>query len=88
MATCLGKSCSFDLLCMSFVNVYQSVCPSFPFGFEGGMWDVLIPDHCLSIYFLYKLYGTCDILRLKAFSETSTYYFFPFDGGQVLWSLV
>ena len=23
------------------------------FGFEGGMWDliVLIPDHCLSIYF-------------------------------------
>ena len=64
------------------------VCPSFPFGFEGGMWDVLIPDHCLSIYFLYKLYGTYDILRLKAFSETSTYYFFPFDGGQVLWSLV
>ena len=25
----------------------------FPFGIEGGMWDVvvLIPDHCLSIYF-------------------------------------
>ena len=29
------------------------VCPSFPSGIEGGMWDVivLIPDHCLSIYF-------------------------------------
>ena len=29
------------------------VCPSFPFGLLGGMWDVivLIPDHCLSIYF-------------------------------------
>ena len=28
------------------------VCPSFPFGFEGGMWDVIlfIPDHCLSVY--------------------------------------
>ena len=28
------------------------VCPSFPFGIKGGMWDVivLIPDHCLSIY--------------------------------------
>ena len=28
------------------------VCPSFPFGFEDGMWDliVLIRDHCLSIY--------------------------------------
>ena len=30
------------------------VCPSsFPFGIDGGMWDVivLIPDRCLSIYF-------------------------------------
>ena len=29
------------------------VCPSFPFAFKGGMWDliVLIPDHCFSIYF-------------------------------------
>ena len=29
------------------------MCPSFPFGIEGGIWDliVLIPDHCLSIYF-------------------------------------
>ena len=27
----------------------------FPFGIEGGMWDVivLIPDYCLSIYFTY-----------------------------------
>ena len=27
--------------------------PSFPVGIEGWMWDVivLIPDHCLSIYF-------------------------------------
>ena len=27
------------------------VCLSFPFGLEGGMWDliVLIPDHCLTI---------------------------------------
>ena len=25
---------------------------SFPFGFEGGIWDliILIPDHCFSIY--------------------------------------
>ena len=30
------------------------MCPSFPFGFEGRIWDVivLIPDHCLSIYFV------------------------------------
>ena len=40
---------------MSFVNVYQfCMCPSSPFCFEGGMWDLilLIHDHCLSIYFV------------------------------------
>ena len=55
MTTCIKKSCSFGLLCVSFVYVYQfCVCHLFPFGFEDGMWDliVLIPDHCLSIYIL------------------------------------
>ena len=51
MTTCLGKSYSFGLLCVSFVNVNQffCVCSSFPFSFKGGRWDmiVLIPDHCL-----------------------------------------
>ena len=54
MTTCLGKSCSFGLLCESFVNVFQMyVFISFPFGFGGGMWDliILISDHCISIYF-------------------------------------
>ena len=55
MTTCLGKSCSFGLLCVFFVNFLQilCVCPSFPFGIEGGMWDViaLIPDHLMSVYF-------------------------------------
>ena len=33
------------------------MCPFFPFGIEDGMWDVivLIPGHCLSIYFSYPL---------------------------------
>ena len=33
------------------------VCPSFPFGIEGGMLDVivLVPDHCLSVYFILEL---------------------------------
>ena len=26
MATCLGKGCSFGLLCVSFVNAFQFVC--------------------------------------------------------------
>ena len=35
------------------------MCPSFSFGIEVGMWDVivLIPDHCPSIYFTYGLVG-------------------------------
>ena len=40
MTNCLGKSCQFDLLCVSFVNVIQFVCASFPLGFEGGVWDL------------------------------------------------
>ena len=53
MTTRLVKSSSVGLLCVSLVNVHQYLCMSFPFGYEGGMWDliVLIPDHCLSIYF-------------------------------------
>ena len=35
------------------------VCPSFPFGTGGRLWDVivLIPDHCLSIFFCAKANG-------------------------------
>ena len=52
MTTGLGKSYSFGLLCVSFVNVYQFVC-FFTFGFEDEMWDliVFVPDHCLSFNF-------------------------------------
>ena len=48
MTTYLGKSCYFDLLCVSFVNVYKILCVSFfHFGFEGWMLGVilLVPDH-------------------------------------------
>ena len=50
MTTCLRKSCSF----VSFVNECICECTSFPFGFEGGVWDlvVLFPDHCPSFYLL------------------------------------
>ena len=45
-----------------FVNVYQIVCASFPFGFEGGMCGliVLIPDNFLSVYLgcVYLLYSS------------------------------
>ena len=40
MTTCLGKSCSFGLLC---VALSICVCSSFPFGFEGGIF--LLPMH-------------------------------------------
>ena len=40
--------------CHSWAFVKFCVCPSFLFGIEGRMWDdiVLIPDYCLSIYFI------------------------------------
>ena len=52
---------------VSFVGVVKfCVCPSLPFGIEGGMLDVivLIPDHCLSIrlaavVFVYLLHISC-----------------------------
>ena len=54
MTTCLRKSvCSVYSGCLSWAFVKFCVCPSFPSGIEGRMWVVivLIPDHCLSIYF-------------------------------------
>ena len=38
--------------CLSWALVKFCDSHSFPFGIEGGMWDVIvvIPDHCLSIY--------------------------------------
>ena len=57
MTTCLRKSCSFGLLCVCFVNVYQILCASsYPFGIEDGIWDmiVLIPAHCLFCLFLFR----------------------------------
>ena len=49
MTTCLGKSCSFVFLYVSFVDIFYyvcvcvcvCVCPSFPFGFERGIWDLI-----------------------------------------------
>ena len=45
---------SVDCTGLSWALVKFCVCPSFPFGIEGGIWDVIvfIPDHCLSIYFV------------------------------------
>ena len=56
MITCLGKSCSFGLPRVPFVNCCQFIIyvfSYFPFGFEGRMWDLIVsvPDHCLSFYF-------------------------------------
>ena len=60
---------TFGLLCVSFANVYQFARPYFPFGFEGGVWDliVLIPDHCLSIYF-----ALSSIIRSNSFFQPPT----------------
>ena len=53
MTTCLGMSFLFGSLCLSFVNLWLFVCAS-----EDGIWDfiVLIPGHCLSLYFALTKY--------------------------------
>ena len=54
MTTYLGKSCSFCLPRVPFVNLSSIyVFSYFPFGFEGRIWDLIVsvPDHCLSFYF-------------------------------------
>ena len=50
MTTCLGKSCSFGLLCVYLVTVNQVVCAPFLSSFEARMWDLvlLVPDRCIS----------------------------------------
>ena len=52
MTTCLGKSCSFALPQVPFVNCFQFMY-YFPFGSKGRTWDLIVsvPDHCLSFYF-------------------------------------
>ena len=44
---------SVNCTCLSLALIKFSMCPSFPFGIKGWMWDVIVlhPDHCLSIYF-------------------------------------
>ena len=54
MTTYLGKSCSFCLPRVPFVNCRQFMYLVIsPFGFEGRIWDLIVsvPDHCLSFYF-------------------------------------
>ena len=54
MTTYLGKSCSFCLPQVPFVNCRQFMNLVISlFGFEGRIWDLIVsvPDHCLSFYF-------------------------------------
>ena len=56
MTTCLGKSFSFGLPRVPFVNCCQFyVFSYFPFGFEGMIWDLIVSvsDHCLSFYLIH-----------------------------------
>ena len=54
MTTYLGKSCSFGLPRVPFVNCGQFMYLVISlFDFEGRMWDLIVsvPDHCVSFYF-------------------------------------
>ena len=56
MTTYLGKSCSFSLPRVPFVNCRQFMYLDISLlVFEGRIWDLIVsvPDHCLSFYFSY-----------------------------------
>ena len=55
MTICLGKSCSFALPCMSFVNIYQYACVLLCLLVLGDeMWEsiVLVLDYCIHLFTL------------------------------------
>ena len=55
MNTCLGKSCSFGLPRVPFVNCCQFMYLVISlFSFKDMMWDLIVsvPGHCLSFYFV------------------------------------
>ena len=58
MTTCLGKSCSFVLPSVAFVNVYQIVY-FFLLLFLDGIWDsiVFVLDSCLSLLTSVQIQG-------------------------------
>ena len=59
MTTCLAKSCSFGLLCVSCVGICQfvSMLSLLVLRVGSGILTVLVPDHCLSFYFSKKARG-------------------------------
>ena len=62
MTTCLRKSCSFGLPCVSFMNVYQFVCAFFPFSV--GLNSILLINR--HIQQDNDIYGTGSDRKLKA----------------------
>ena len=66
MNTCLGKSCSFGLPRVPFVNCCQFMYLVISlFSFKDRMWDLIVsvPGHCLS-FTLYNIYNTSEELKL------------------------
>ena len=68
MTTYLGKSCSFCLPRVPFVNCRQFMYLVISlFGFEGRIWDLIVsvPDHCLSFYLEISAIESRDIILSK-----------------------
>ena len=58
----------------------------FPFGFEGGIWDLIVsvPDHCLSFYFLKMWLLYVKVIKTTALEPSDEIFngniFTPFEG--------
>ena len=72
MTTYLGKSCSFCLPRVPFVNCRQFMYLVISlFGFEGRIWDLIVsvPDHCLSFYFPLRIQYTQFLIIAYPFTQ-------------------
>ena len=100
MITYLSKSCSFGLICMSFVNVYQFVFVRFFSFFWGGcgaglgegIWYLIVsvPDHWLSISFEFTATGIVPCGGRKTSARTSSvvkiiFYCCPLRSENIFW---
>ena len=58
-------------MCVIRESLSICLCASFSFGFKGRMWDLilLIPDHCLSIYFKFVRISFIKLCRTQLLTE-------------------
>ena len=75
MINCLRKSSSFGFLFRERLSVF--VCASFPFGVEGGIWDLIVLFLIIATLFI-SSYFSLEVLFFLSVSAAESMYL-PFE---------